>query len=147
MPERMSVDEYFLRQAILASARGTCARRKVGCVLLNERRHVIATGYNGPASGDPHCIESPCEGARLPSGQGLDLCEAIHAEQNALLQCADVWAIHTAYCSAAPCITCVKLLRNTSCRRIVFATPYPHYQSQSLWTRDGREWVHLPIEA
>jgi hypothetical protein len=41
----------------------------------------------------------------LPSGTGLDVCEAIHAEQNALLQCKDVEQIDTAYVTAMPCMT------------------------------------------
>ena len=44
---RPPTDFYFLRMAYLVSERGTCARRKVGCVFVNKRNHVIATGYNG----------------------------------------------------------------------------------------------------
>jgi len=81
--ERPTQDEYFLKMAELVSTRATCARRKVGCVLVNSRKHILATGYNGVASGMPHCIDEPCPGANYPSGEGLDKCEAIHAEQNA----------------------------------------------------------------
>lgn len=138
---RQTTDEYFLKMAALVSSRGTCIRRKVGCVLTNERNHVIATGYNGVASGLPHCIDVPCPGARQQSGYGLDLCEAIHAEQNALLQCHDVHTIKTAYCTVSPCITCIKLLLNTSCRRIVFWEEYPHPRAKELWEGAGREWL------
>ena len=90
MAYRIPSEWYFLKMAHLVSERGTCARRKVGCILVNSKKHVIATGYNGVSSNQEHCIDNPCKGARLKSGQGLDLCEAIHAEQNALLQCKDV---------------------------------------------------------
>ena len=139
---RASKDSYFSGMAQLASSRGTCSRRKVGCVLTNERGHVIGTGYNGVASGQPHCLDRPCAGASCKSGEGLDLCEAIHAEQNALLQCKDVYDIHTIYCTDSPCITCVKLLMNTSCKRIVFWREYPHRKSRELWESSGKEWVH-----
>lgn len=136
---RPTKDEYFLSIARLVSTRGTCKRRQVGCVLVNKRGHVLATGYNGVAMGQPHCLDKPCAGADCISGTGLELCEAIHAEQNALLQCRDVWEIETIYCTIAPCVTCVKLLLNTGCERIVFADDYAHSnKSQSLW--GGRIW-------
>lgn len=121
----------------------TCARRKVGCVLLNEHGHVIATGYNGPAAGVPNCIDDPCPGAHYPSGQGLEECVAIHAEANALLQCRDHRAIAVAYVTAFPCIHCVKLLRNTSCQLIVFGEDYAHPPAKTLWQAD-RELLHVP---
>lgn len=149
---RPTKDEWALRLAIITSQRATCARRQVGCVLLDVRGHVLATGYNGPYAGAAHCIEVPCAGAKAPSGTRLELCEAIHAEQNALLQCRDVHAIDTCYVTTSPCVTCVKLLLNTSCRRIVFVEPYAHdAEARKLWTkttpdsgyafeRGGRAW-------
>ena len=147
MGMRPSVDEYFTMMAILASSRGTCARRQVGCVLVNADKKVMATGYNGVPSGFVHCIDEPCEGADCPSGEGLDKCEAIHAEQNALLQCLDVNQIETAYCTTAPCIHCVKLLLNTGCQRIVFAEDYPHSDaSRKLWEKSGRSWHFIELD-
>ena len=141
---RLSLDEYFLRMAELVALRTTCARRAVGCVLVNAYNHVMATGYNGVAAGQPHCIEHHCPGAGWPSGQGLHLCEAIHAEQNALLQCHDITTIDTCYCTASPCVHCIRLLLNTNCNRIVFRTAYPHLASEKLWRDSGREWVCVP---
>lgn len=144
---RPTHDEYFLRMAWLVSERGTCARRKVGCVLVNERNQVIATGYNGVAAGLPHCnhhdpdhplgFPFACEGAHAPSGVDLDKCEAIHAEQNALLQCGDVYQIHTAYVTTSPCIHCIKLLLNTSCQRIVCGSIYDKTPFD-MWAKAGR---------
>lgn len=125
MMSRPSKDVYFLRMALLVATRGTCARRQVGCVLVNERGHVLSTGYNGVASGMTHCTDTRCPGARETSGNGLDKCQAIHAEQNALLQCKDVWSISKCYVTCSPCIHCVKLLMNTSCREVVFGAEYP----------------------
>lgn len=143
--ERMSKDEYFSNMAQLVSRRATCARRSVGCVLVSGRGHVLATGYNGPASGSDHCIDTPCPGASYPSGTGLERCEAIHAEQNALLQCRDVFEIETAYVTTLPCMTCTKLLLNTSCKRIVYVQDYPHQEAKELWTRNGRELIQAAI--
>lgn len=172
---RISRDEWGLQLALVTARRGTCLRRQVGCVLVNHRGHVLATGYNGVASGVEHCneeklkpifdtptgechgvgLETPigmgshfphaCPGARAPSGTNLDGCHAIHAEQNALMQCRDVHMIHTCYCTTSPCVTCVKLVMNTDCRRIVFADLYPHTEAEKMWTESGREWIQLKV--
>lgn len=81
-----------------------------------------------------------CAGAKAPSGTQLDACQAIHAEQNALLQCRDVYHIHTCYVTTSPCVTCTKLLLNTSCERIVFLDEYPHADAAALWCSAGRSW-------
>lgn len=148
---RPTKDQWALELALITAKRGTCARRKVGCVLLDARGHVLATGYNGRAAGLDHCSEGhPCAGATAPSGTNLDACEAIHAEQNALMQCADVHQIDTVYTTASPCLTCVKMLINTGARRIVFLEEYPHPAAKELWLnsdvvkpggRCQREWV------
>lgn len=170
-------DTYFTRMAALVATRATCLRRAVGAVLVNSRRHVLATGYNGVAAGRPHCNEvtgevanpaldrgdgtyrvaehweratihvfgHACSGANSPSGTNLDGCQAIHAEQNALLQCRDVFDIDTCYVTVSPCIHCTKLLLNTSCRRIVAASIYDQ-RAASLWTDSGRELVVMPAE-
>lgn len=164
---RPTSTEYFLRMAQLVATRSTCLRRHVGCVLVNQHKHVIATGYNGVAVGVAHCnlqakavidnremggrlparsvvsdYPHACPGAMAASGTNLDGCHAIHAEQNALLQCRDVHEIVTAYVTASPCVTCTKLLLNTSCQEIVFLEEYPHSAAQDLWEAQGRRWVH-----
>lgn len=151
--------------ALLTATRATCLRRRVGCVLLNARGHVLSTGYNGVAAGRPHCNEvtdivdvpgtnkrelfygHACSGAQAPSGQGLDACQAIHAEQNALLQCRDVYAIQQAFVTASPCITCTKLLLNTACEEVIFLEAYPHGEAQALWEGAGRRWRQVSPHA
>ena len=135
---RPDQDRYFVDMLKLVGTRSTCARRQVGCILVNEKNHITATGYNGVPSGFPHCTDTPCPGALAPSGEGLDLCLAIHAEQNALLQCKDVYSIKTAYVTAFPCIHCLKLLMNTSCERIVYIENYPgQVENVLLWIKSG----------
>lgn len=147
---RPSLDDYFIQMARLVSTRATCLRRAVGCVLINDLGHVLATGYNGVPRGHVHCNEPchegeqvvfkhACEGANAASGTKLDSCHALHAEWNALLQCRDVQIIDTAYVTTQPCITCTKLFLNTSCKRIVFAETYSHPQAESMWLDSGRE--------
>jgi len=141
---RPSISKTFMDVAFTLARRATCGRRQVGCVLVNKRNHILATGYNGVAKGRDHCIDSPCAGANLPSGEGHDICEAIHAEQNALLQCSDVYNIADCYTTTAPCMACVKLLLNTSCHRIFFNEGYEvHGDARKLWERAGRSWIQL----
>lgn len=150
---RPTRDEYFAKMARLVAERSTCLRRNVGAVAVNARGHVLSTGYNGVAAGMAHCNDHDqfhetgfphaCSAAHAPSGTSLDGCHAIHAEQNMLLQCKDPWDIETVYCTASPCITCVKLLLNTSCQRIVFLDEYPHPDARDLWVsiRGSNSWV------
>lgn len=138
---RPSIDEYFLRMAKLVATRGTCSRRKVGCVLVDDMHHVLSTGYNGVPRGMPHCIDSPCAGAGRPSGTSLMECNALHAEWNALLQCRDTARIHTAYLTASPCVICMRMFCNTSVRRIVFLEEYPHPESKALAALASIDWV------
>lgn len=141
---RISRDELGLELAAVWAKRATCARRKVGCVLVDADGHELSTGYNGPASGQAHCTETPCPGVAFKSGEGLDSCEAIHAEQNAIAFCPDPRRVHTCYTTVSPCVSCLKLLLNTSCRRLVFAEEYPHSSAKELWLRAGREWLYMP---
>lgn len=135
---RPSRDDMFLNMCLLVATRATCARRKVGCVLVSSQGHVLSTGYNGPAAKQPHCVDQPCPGANAKSGESLDLCEALHSEQNAMLQCRDVREIMTCYCTTAPCVTCTKLLMNTGCKEIVFLEDYPQSaESRRLWESSG----------
>lgn len=140
-------DEYFTSLALLVSSRASCARRKVGCVLVDKHHHILATGYNGVARGQTHCTDVPCPGAHCPSGEGLELCEAIHAEANAMLQCKDKETIAKAYVTTAPCVHCIKLLMNTACQEVVFLEDYPHSgSSKRLWESSGRIWrQHIPF--
>lgn len=143
---------------MVTAKRSTCVRRSVGAVLLNSRGHVLATGFNGVAAGQRHCNQHDqfhetgyphaCPGAWAKSGTNLDGCHAIHAEQNALLQCRDVYAIETCYVTASPCMTCAKLLLNTTCQRIAFMEEYPGSDDvKALWTGSGRVWQKYDISA
>lgn len=137
---RPLIDEYFIEMAKLVATRSTCLRRHVGCVLVDVDNHVMATGYNGVPSGFDHCnAGSECPGAHAASGTQLDGCFAVHAEQNALLQCKDTMRIKAAYVTATPCISCMKMLLNTSCQTIWSLEAYPHNDAVKLWEKAGRE--------
>lgn len=121
---REPISQYFLKIATLVATRATCPRREVGCVITNKYNHIMATGYNGAPRAYPHCTDEPCGGDSAKTGERVNTCMATHAEQNALLQCHNTMEIHTIYCTTAPCITCAKLIANTTCQLVVFAEKY-----------------------
>ena len=138
---RPSLDEVMLGIAMCLAHRGTCAKLQVGCVLTDRHGRIIGSGYNGNARGMDHCIEHPCAGACAP--KGADLCEAVHAESNALLNCRDPELIETCYTSHAPCLRCTKTLLNTGCFRIVYHDIAYEAPAKELWESAGRIWEQI----
>lgn len=90
-PERLRPewDSYFMHFADLAAMRSNCMKRRVGCVIVKNKR-VVATGYNGTPRGFTNCNEGGCYRCNHPcvenSGVGLSTCLCLHAEENALLE-------------------------------------------------------------
>ena len=140
---RPSWDEYFMSIADLAATRSTCLRRQVGAVIVKDKR-ILATGYNGAPKGLPHCLEVGCMRERLgiPSGERHELCRAIHAEQNAVVQAAtsgvDITG-GTIYTTTFPCSLCSKIIINSGIVRIVCRTGYPDDLSRQLLLEGGLE--------
>ena len=117
---RMSWDDYFMYQALLLSQRATCERLKVGAVLVRENR-MIAGGYNGSVAGDDHCIDEGC------FVQGGHCVRTIHAEANALLQCAKFGVTTentTVYVTHFPCLQCTKQLLQAGVKEICYLNNY-----------------------
>jgi len=124
---RKSWVDYFMAQAFLAAEQSTCLRRKVGAVAVKEKR-IIATGFNGQVSGTVHCKKCLREELGIPSGQRQEICRALHAEQNVLIQCAKYGPpIKGAiiYQTTKPCITCFKMLLNAGVESIIYEHDYP----------------------
>ena len=139
--KRPSWDEYFIDIARLISTRSTCLRRKVGAIIVKERR-VLATGYNGTPSNIKHCDEIGClrEKLKIPSGERHELCRGLHAEQNVLLQAA-LYGISvkdsSLYCTNQPCVICAKMLINAGIKEIVVADGYPDNMAREFLKEAG----------
>ncbi len=138
---RPSWDEYFMSIASLVAQRATCTRRKVGAVLVRDKR-IISTGYNGAPAGVSHCDVAGClrEIKGVPSGERHELCRGLHAEQNAIIQA----AIHgasvdgaTLYCTNMPCSICSKMLINARIVDVFFKEGYADSLSQKLMAEAG----------
>lgn len=136
---RPSRHEYFMMLAVMASKRASCARRQVGCIFVNAESYIVATGYNGPPSGEINCTDEPCEGVKYPSGQGLNHCKAIHAEMNAKEQSRGRWdEVTHIYVTAKPCMECAKRLMINdfpNLKEVFFLDDYPHDQTNYIFAR------------
>ncbi|WP_202592939.1 ComE operon protein 2 [Tetragenococcus halophilus] len=118
--ERIPWDQYFMAQSVLLSLRSTCRRLAVGATIVRDKR-MIAGGYNGSVSGDVHCID---EGCYVVDGHCV---RTIHAEMNAILQCAK-FGIPTdgadIYVTHFPCLQCTKMILQAGIKKIHYLTDY-----------------------
>jgi dCMP deaminase len=139
--KRKSWDRYFLDIARLVSERSTCRRRKVGAILVRDKR-ILCTGYNGAAHGLAHCDEVGClrDKLKIRPAERIEICRGIHAEQNALVQAA-AFGINvsgaTLYCTHEPCITCSKMLLNADIREFVVTEAYPDKLARKMMAEAG----------
>ncbi len=130
--ERPKREVIYMKTAYLWAARSLCRQenRKIGCIITtSDMRMTLSTGYNGP----PRQL-----GNLACRGIGGN-CGCLHAEQNALLQCPDVHQIDRAYMTDSPCPHCIKLLLNTSCKRIIYRRTYDR-DALMMWSDAGREF-------
>jgi len=140
---RPCIDSYFMEIANVVAKRSTCLRNNVGAVLVREKQ-ILSTGYNGAPRNLPHCLDIGCvrEDMNIPSGERHELCRAVHAEQNAIIQA----ALHgvsiagaTLYCTHQPCVLCAKILINAHVSRVVYNNPYPDTRALDFLREAGVE--------
>ncbi len=145
---RPSWDEYFMEMAELTAKRSTCLRRQVGAVIV-QNKHIIATGYNGAPRGVAHCAEKGgClrEQLKVPSGQRHELCRALHAEQNAIIQAATLGQSiegGSIYITHQPCSICSKMIINAGISRIVVKEGYPDKLAVEILDEAGLKVIKM----
>ena len=149
MTNRISWDEYFYGLVNLIAQRSVCLRRKVGC-LIARNNQILCTGYNGPPAGHPHPEEiGGCERdiAGIKSGERLELCVCLHAEQNALLQAARHGTTvegATIYVTVFPCPICARMIANSGIKHVkVFGTYPGEDRSRLMFDRCGIDYEYL----
>lgn len=121
---RVSWAEYFMGIAHAVSARGTCDRKHVGCVLVVDKR-IVATGYNGSPPGFPHCDDA---GHDMLNGNCV---RTLHAEQNAVVQAARFGVSllgAEVFVNTFPCWICAKTLFSAGVVRVYFDDDYRNDQ-------------------
>ena len=115
-PQRPSWDNYFKEIVLVTKSRSACERLQVGCLLVRDNR-IISQGYNGFLPGCPHesIVRNNHEQA------------TIHAEQNALADCAKRGVScldSTTYVTHYPCIICCRLLLASGIKEIKYINDY-----------------------
>jgi len=147
MDSRPSIDMYFLKIALVVAERSTCRRHHIGAVAVLDK-HILATGYNGAPSGIKDCLELGClrDELGIPSGTRHEVCRAVHAEQNVVIQA----GLHgaslegsTIYCTHTPCILCAKMLVNARIKRYVSSGQYADNEFRKIFSYVGIEVVQL----
>lgn len=143
--DRPGLDEYFMEIASVVAKRSTCLRNQVGALFVKNKR-LLTTGYNGAPAGIPHCDDVGCAREGVASGTRHELCRAVHAEQNAIIQA----ALHgvsiegaTLYCTHQPCILCAKMLINAKISRVVYSQAYPDDTALRFLAEAGVEVTRL----
>lgn len=142
---RPSWTEQYLKLASDLSARSTCIRRKYGAVIVSRDNRVVSTGYNGSAAGEDNCCDTgKCVRRELnvPAGERYELCVAVHAEMNAIINCnpADMKG-GTLYiygynddgtvASGKPCMMCARVIKNAKIKEVVYRV-----EENGVW----RDW-------
>ncbi len=131
--KRPDWDEYFIEIAKVVSSRSTCLRRRYGAVIVKDNV-IISTGYNGAPRGSTNCIDTGrCRRKELnvPSGERYELCEAVHAEQNAIINGSPErmkdgtiyvagFEDDSSTAEGKPCLLCKRMIRNAQLQQVVF---------------------------
>lgn len=137
-------DARFMELTRLVGSWSSCYQtgRHVGAIIVRDKR-VMTTGYNGAPSGIESCEEKgECLRRKLniPSGTKQEICFAVHAEQNAIIQAAK-YGINvngaTLYCTHQPCVICAKMIINAGIARVVYEEGYPDAFSLRLFREAG----------
>ena len=142
-------DVYFMRIALLVRERSSCFHRKVGAVIVRGNR-ILSTGYNQPPSGFPHCDQIGCirDDLGIKSGENQEICYALHAEQNALMQAARFGIATegaTMYVTHKPCSVCARLIINAGIKRVVYLEDYPDPLTDFLFKSTGVSFERLDM--
>lgn len=131
--QRPEWKDYFLDIAKAVGKRSTCLRRRYGAIIVKDKI-IISTGYNGAPRGEANCIDTGlCERERLnvPKGQNYELCVAVHAEQNAIVNAdpnkmkgGTIYIVgynaDGSLASGKPCLLCRRMLRNAMLDKVIY---------------------------
>lgn len=127
---------YFYKLADFSSTQSTCLSRQVGAVLVRDKV-VVATGFNGPPRGYPHCTICPRRLATdYTPGTRLECCPAVHAEINCIAAAARsgtcVKGTTLFLNTEAPCKNCMATLINAGVEQVFALNGWYDVLSQSM---------------
>ena len=125
-------DRYFHSICIAVSQKSPCLSRNIGAILVRDHS-IVSTGYNGPASGYPHCEGTcPRKAKGYKSGEGLVECPAVHAEVNCISNAAKLGVCTNnsiLYMNCIiPCKDCMAVLVNAGVKEVVIEEAKPYHE-------------------
>ena len=137
-------DRRFMEMTELVATWSSCYKpdRQVGAIITKDKR-ILTTGYNGAGAGIKSCKErGECLRQKLgiESGTRHEVCYAVHAEQNAIIQAAKLGISvdgATLYCTHQPCSICAKMIINSGIKRVIFKQGYPDDFSMEMFNEAG----------
>lgn len=104
-------DQTFMDMAHIIARRSKDPRTKVGCVIVDQDKRIIACGYNGMPLGDDS----------LPWQAPEKYDYVIHAEMNAILNSTrHCLKGHIAYVTHHPCIHCIGILAQKGIKAVIY---------------------------
>ncbi|RME63652.1 MAG: cytidine deaminase [Nitrospirae bacterium] len=156
---RPSWDEYFLEIARVVASRSTCLRRRYGAVIVKDKV-IVSTGYNGAPRGAPNCVDTgKCvrKELNIPAGQRYELCVAVHAEQNAIIngppeRMKDATIYITgieedgSLAEGKPCLLCRRMIRNAQIKEVVFYNKKGQIVKLHIEDLDVTEMIPSPVQ-
>jgi len=132
-PDRIPLEEVYMRMAEELAKRSTCARLQVGSVIATpDLTQVVGIGYNGNARGLPNRCDSVTPGA----------CGCLHSEQNALIKAGAQLPGKIMFVSASPCVMCAKMIINCNVARVYYREAYRDAAGLDTLRQGGVEVVH-----
>ncbi|SIT82547.1 ComE operon protein 2 [Edaphobacillus lindanitolerans] len=141
--ERITWDQFFMAQSHLLALRSTCTRLAVGATVVRDNR-IVAGGYNGSISGGDHCIDKGCY---VVDNHCI---RTIHAEMNALLQCAKYGSSVAGaeiYVTHFPCLQCTKSIIQAGISKLVYAKDYKNHEyAVELLAQAGVQVIKVPFD-
>jgi dCMP deaminase len=153
---RPSWEEYFIEIAKVVSTRSTCLRRRYGAVIVKDNV-IVSTGYNGAPRGSANCVDRGiCRRKELnvPAGERYELCEAVHAEQNAIINGSPErmkdgsiyiagFEEDSSAAEGKPCLLCKRMIRNAQIRQVIYLSK----EGNIVKVEDARELDTPPVNA
>ena len=132
-PDRIPLEEVYMRMAEELAKRSTCARLQVGSVITtSDLTQVLGIGYNGNARGLPNRCDSSEPGN----------CGCIHSEQNALIKAGAQLPGKVMFVSASPCVMCAKMIINANVGRVYYRQAYRDPAGLNVLRQAGVEVIH-----
>lgn len=126
----LSWDQYFITLAEAIALRSKDPSTQVGCIIVDERKHIVSTGYNGPPPG--------LDDTTLDWSRPAKYDWVIHAELNAIVHSKRDLAGCTLYVTGQPCVQCAKIIVAAGITSVVFSFKPIVMVDAAEWEKSAR---------